>query len=123
RTVCSAGSPDDISFFVQRLKSQERAAKRDARWEPMTGQVLNANSSLQILLVTGQRSHFNLRRFVFRKIIARLLRGLQTENARGVHVVGGADTQDVGKLLEHHQPKLIESDQSVARKLIAHPQG
>ena len=50
------------------------------------------------------------------------MRGEQARHRVPVHVIRRAYPQQVWELLKHHDPKLIDADQSVARVLVAHPQ-
>ena len=77
----------------------------------MPREIFNLDRRFKEFLFSIERGDRDFRRLVFRQIAARVLRCLQTQRALVEHVIRGSDSQDLRKLLEHHQAKLVQTNQ------------
>src|SRR5882724_5204830 len=120
--IGAARSPDNFAGGIENFQRDESPAKRNPGRETVSGEIFNVYGRLQRIICPAQRCNCYSCRLVPGQAVTGAQRSQQPEHAFSVHVVGRAYAQNVGELLEHHHAKLIDTNQGVARILLAHAQ-
>jgi hypothetical protein len=86
----------------------------------MSGQISNLDLCFDGLVSSRQFIDGDGSGLAASQIVAGALGRQKPGHRVAIHVISRANSEDVGKLLEHHQAKLIDAQQSVTRILIAY---